>query len=305
MFSTVLRWVWRERAVRCWSILRVFRLGSTCRTALRFGLRRNMLRPEVEEGGPERRARLVIADDHELTRVLLRTLVSLHPEIEVVGEAENGEQAAELAIAGEADIALLDIEMPRMDGLTAAELIRSVRPQVRVILHTASADGAKQARARELGLTVLVKGDFDATIAAVTERLQEAKNGSPLRAGLEALVLSALAARGAEAVVVINAEQAISFYSAAAAKLLRLPLPAERMTLAQMRREHPLFDTESVSSPLVVAISEHRAAEGELSEVLPNGALRTYWVKAVPFFDAGRYLGAATYMTVVAERPSV
>jgi len=264
-----------------------------------------MLRPEVEEGGPGRRARLVIADDHELTRVLLRTLVSLHPEIEVVGEAENGEQAAELAIAGEADIALLDIEMPRMDGLTAAELIRSVRPQVRVILHTASADGAKQARARELGLTVLVKGDFDATIAAVTERLQEAKRGSPLRAGLEALVLSALAARGAEAVVVINAEQAISFYSAAAAKLLRLPLPAERMTLAQMRREHPLFDTESVSSPLVVAISEHRAAEGELSEVLPNGALRTYWVKAVPFFDAGRYLGAATYMTVVAERQSV
>jgi DNA-binding NarL/FixJ family response regulator len=264
-----------------------------------------MSRSEVQEGGAERRTRLVIADDHELTRVLLRTLVSLHPEIEVVGEAENGEEAARLAIAGEADIALLDIEMPRMDGLTAAELIRSVRPQVRVILHTSSADRAKQARARVLGLTVLVKGDFDATIAAVTERLQEAKEGSPLRAGLEALVLSALAARGAEAVVVINAEQAISFYSAAAAKLLRLPLPAERMTLAQMRFQHPLFDTESVSSPLVVAISEHRAAEGELSEVLPNGALRTYWVKAVPFFDAGRYLGAATYMTVVAERPSV
>jgi PAS domain-containing protein len=174
-----------------------------------------------------------------------------------------------------------------------------------VILHTASADGAKQARARELGLTVLVKGDFDGTIAAVTERLQEAKRGSPLRAGLEALVLSALAARSAEAVVVINAEQSISFYSAAAAKLLRLPLPAERMPLAEMRLQHPLFDTESVRSPLAAAISEHRAAEGELSEVLPDGALRTYWVKAVPFFDAGRYLGAATYMTVVAERPSV
>jgi CheY-like chemotaxis protein len=65
---------------------------------------------------------------------------------------------------GEADTALLDIEMSKMDGLSAAELIRSVRPQMRVILHTSSADGAKQARARELGLTVLVKGDFDATI---------------------------------------------------------------------------------------------------------------------------------------------
>jgi DNA-binding NarL/FixJ family response regulator len=237
--------------------------------------------------------------------VLLRTLLSLHPEIEVVGEAENGEEAARLAVSGEADIALLDIEMPRMDGLTAAELIRSVRPQVRVILHTASADESKRARARELGLTVLVKGDFDATIAAVTERLQEAQKGSPLRAGLEALVLSALAARSAEAVVVINAEQSVSFYSAAAAKLLRLPLPAEPMTLAEIRLQHPLFDTESVSSPLAAAISEHRAAEGELSELLPGGGLRTYWVKAVPFFDAGRYLGAATYMTVLGERPSV
>ena len=237
--------------------------------------------------------------------MLLRTLLSLHPEIEVVGEAENGEEAARLAVSGEADIALLDIEMPRMDGLTAAELIRSVRPQAHVILHTASADETKRARARELGLTLLVKGDFDATIAAVTERLHEAKTGTPLRAGLEALVLSALAARSAEAVVVINAEQSISFYSAAAAKLLRLPLPAEPMTLAEMRLQHPLFDTESVTSPLAAAISEHRAAEGELSEVLPDGALRKYWVKAVPFFDAGRYLGAATYMTVLPEQPSV
>jgi CheY-like chemotaxis protein len=98
----------------------------------------------------------------------------------VVGEAENGEQAARLAVSGEADIALLDIETPRMNGPTAAELMRFVRPQARVI-------------------------------------------------------------RSAEAVVVFNAEQSVSFYSAAAAKLLRLPLPAEPMTLAEMRLQHPLF----------------------------------------------------------------
>jgi hypothetical protein len=102
----------------------------------------------------------------------------------------------------------------------------------------------------------------------------KAKEGRPLRAGLEALVLSALAARSAEAVVVINAEQSISFYSAAAAKLLRLPLLAKPMTLAEMRLQHPLFDTESASSPLAAALSEHRTAEGELSELPPGGGRR-------------------------------
>lgn len=260
--------------------------------------------PGSGRSAPEARARLVLADDHEATRFLLRTLLSLHPEIEIVGEAASGEEAARLALEGAADIVLLDIEMPKMDGLTAAELIMSARPDARVILHTASADSVKQARARELGLTLLVKGDFDATIAAVTSRVEEAKVGSPLRAGLEALVLSALAAKSAEAVVVINADQSISFYSAAAAKLLRLPLPAERMTLAEMRAQHPLFDTDAPNSPVRVAIVEHRVAAAELSEVLPDGILRTYWVRAVPFLDAGRYLGAATYMTVLAENPS-
>jgi CheY-like chemotaxis protein len=65
---------------------------------------------------------------------------------------------------GEADIALLDIELSKMDGLTAAELIRSVRPQVRVILNTSSADGAKTGKGSGARPNGAIKGDFDATI---------------------------------------------------------------------------------------------------------------------------------------------
>jgi hypothetical protein len=192
-----------------------------------------------------------------------------------------------------------------MDGLTAAEVIRSVRPQARVILHTASADESKRARARELGLTVLVKGDFDATIAAVTERLQEAKQGSPLRAGLEALVLSALAARSAEAVVVINAEQSISFYSAAAAKLLRLPLPAEPMTLAEMRLQHPLFDTESVTSPLAAAGRVRSPRRGLQRRSSSGSALRrpTFVLKGVSDEPATGEAGTAGGARAAAPPP--
>jgi hypothetical protein len=68
------------------------------------------------------------------------------------------------------------------------------------------------------------------------------------------------------------------------------------MTLAEMRLQHPLFDTESVTSPLAAAISGHRCRTERCAPI---------WVKAVLFFDAGRYLGAATYMTVIPERPSV
>src|SRR5580765_768748 len=74
-------------------------------------------RPDV---GSERRAiRVLIVDDHQLTRAGLAAILAREPDLVVVGEASNGREAVDLARALEPDLVLMDIRMPDMDGLAA------------------------------------------------------------------------------------------------------------------------------------------------------------------------------------------
>ncbi|MGZ8702596.1 MAG: response regulator transcription factor [Gaiellaceae bacterium] len=107
--------------------------------------------------------RIVIADDHEPTRVLLRTLIELEG-MQVVGEAEDGTEAVTLALEQRADVVLLDVNMPRLDGLSAAELIRARRPQTRLLLHTGDPNGTTRRRAAALGLPLIDKLNVHKTI---------------------------------------------------------------------------------------------------------------------------------------------
>jgi DNA-binding NarL/FixJ family response regulator len=66
------------------------------------------------------RARVLIADDHAVVRHGLRALLEQAPDLEVVGEAADGHEAVEKALAERVDLAILDISMPRMTGLQAA-----------------------------------------------------------------------------------------------------------------------------------------------------------------------------------------
>ncbi|MDW8327910.1 MAG: response regulator transcription factor, partial [Anaerolineales bacterium] len=68
--------------------------------------------------------RVIIADDHTVMRQGVRMLLTLDPDIEVVGEAGNGQEAVELARRLQPDVVLMDLLMPVMDGLTAITLIR-------------------------------------------------------------------------------------------------------------------------------------------------------------------------------------
>jgi DNA-binding NarL/FixJ family response regulator len=111
--------------------------------------------------------RIVIADDHEATRVLLRILLGHEPHLDIVGEAADGDEAVKLAIEQGAEIVLLDVLMPRLDGFEAAERIRTAHPEARLILHTAEPGVIDPARERRLGVRVITKADFRATIEAV------------------------------------------------------------------------------------------------------------------------------------------
>lgn len=86
---------------------------------------------------PERkRSRLIIADDHEFTRIGLRTMLESEPDFELAGEATNGQEAVELCRELQPDLALLDIRMPIMDGLAATRMIKQVAPHTRVAIVT-------------------------------------------------------------------------------------------------------------------------------------------------------------------------
>lgn len=80
--------------------------------------------------------RVFIVDDQAEFRDGLRDLLSTVPEIEVVGEAANGQIAVETAAAANPDVILMDIRMPVMDGIAATRAIRSSRPQTRVLVLT-------------------------------------------------------------------------------------------------------------------------------------------------------------------------
>ncbi len=79
------------------------------------------------------KVKILVVDDHSLFRHCLSTILALNDEFEVVGEAENGQVALEMIEKLSPQIVLLDIEMPEMNGLEAAQMISQFYPQTKII----------------------------------------------------------------------------------------------------------------------------------------------------------------------------
>jgi DNA-binding NarL/FixJ family response regulator len=87
--------------------------------------------------------RVLIADDQPVVRQGLRTFLELHDDIEVVGEAQDGERALEAVAALAPDVVLMDLVMPRLGGVAAIERLRDLGSAARVIVLTSFLDEDK------------------------------------------------------------------------------------------------------------------------------------------------------------------
>ncbi len=81
--------------------------------------------------------RILLADDHPIVRDGLRAILGTQPDFEVVGEAAHGTEVLRQVDALQPDLLLLDLEMPRMDGVETLRQLRAAHPQVRVLVFTA------------------------------------------------------------------------------------------------------------------------------------------------------------------------
>ena len=94
--------------------------------------------------------RVVIADDDERYAELIAALLHDRPELEVIGIAKDGEEAVQLACWQDADVVLMDIDMPRIDGIVATRLVREARPRMCVLM-LSGADPERFEEARDAG----------------------------------------------------------------------------------------------------------------------------------------------------------
>jgi NarL family two-component system response regulator LiaR len=95
--------------------------------------------------------RVLVVDDHKVVRMGLRTFIAVHDDLDLVGEAGNGEAAIEQCAALHPDVVLMDLMMPVMDGPTAIGHIRRRFPDVQVVALTSFDDDTMAQRALEAG----------------------------------------------------------------------------------------------------------------------------------------------------------
>ncbi|MFI5834677.1 response regulator [Micromonospora sp. NPDC051300] len=106
--------------------------------------------------------RLLLADDQALVRGALAALLSLEPDLTVVAEVSRGDEVVPAALRARPDVALLDVEMPGMDGVAAAAALRAALPDCRVLVVTTFGRPGYLRRAMEAGANGFVVKDTPA-----------------------------------------------------------------------------------------------------------------------------------------------
>ncbi|MBV9324194.1 MAG: response regulator [Chloroflexi bacterium] len=178
--EVVLRWVHRDGRVVSTELRYVITFDASGRPLHFDGVARDVTQREAnrqrlqlihwrstlrEARAGTATARVLVADDHQLTRAGLRVLLAEDPGLELVAEAEDGLQAVRLAQSLQPDLALLDLRMPRLDGLEATRRLKQVSPMTSVLILSMFEDAQVLVEAVKAGAAgYVLKGANETTL---------------------------------------------------------------------------------------------------------------------------------------------
>lgn len=121
-----------------------------------------------------RKIRLLLADDHAVVRKGFRLILSQYPEFEVVGEASNGQQAVELVRSLTPDIVIMDVAMPRLNGVMATRAILEAHPHCRILMLSMHGDAVYVRESLRAGAKgYLLKDAVDSDLVAAVRALAD------------------------------------------------------------------------------------------------------------------------------------
>lgn len=120
------------------------------------------------------RIRLMIADDHKLFREGIKALLAVTDDIEIIGEADDGDSALRISQDLQPDVILMDINMPGLNGIQATEKILEKEPQTRIVMLTMLEDDASVFNAMRVGARgYLLKGADPQEVLSVIRAVAE------------------------------------------------------------------------------------------------------------------------------------
>ena len=152
--------------------------------------------------------RVLVADDHAVVRRGLATLLATAPDLELVGAAGDGAEAVRLAVDTGADVVVMDLSMPVVDGVAATRELASRAPSCRVLVLTSFSDQARVSDALHAGADgyLLKHAEPEEILDGIREVV---RGGSPLDPAAARILLNTSRSRGAPSEILTGREREV------------------------------------------------------------------------------------------------